>query len=92
MCVCSVPEMADRKSSSSGGVSSRLTVKRKEKAENEAKKEEKTPKVGEQAEVNGASVPAENGEAAAGNGATANGDNAEKPEPMELPPFEIITG
>ncbi|KAF4097153.1 hypothetical protein G5714_021161 [Onychostoma macrolepis] len=75
--------------------SSRLTVRRKEKAENEAKKEEKTPKEGENAEVNGTSVPAENGEAAAGNGATANGENAEnadKPEPMELPPFEIITG
>uniref|UniRef100_A0A673N6X7 mRNA(cytosine(6666)) deaminase n=2 Tax=Sinocyclocheilus rhinocerous TaxID=307959 RepID=A0A673N6X7_9TELE len=87
-----VLEMADRKSSSSGGASSRLTVRRKERAENEAKKEEKPPKEGEKAEVNGTSVPAENGEAATGDGATANGENAEKPEPMELPPFEIITG
>uniref|UniRef100_A0A8C2B9C0 Apolipoprotein B mRNA editing enzyme, catalytic polypeptide-like 2a n=1 Tax=Cyprinus carpio TaxID=7962 RepID=A0A8C2B9C0_CYPCA len=84
--------MADRKSSSSGGVSSRLSVRRKEKAENEPKKEEKPPKDGEEAEVNGTSAPAENREAATGNGATANGENAEKPEPMELPPFEIITG
>ncbi|KAK9967063.1 hypothetical protein ABG768_001480 [Culter alburnus] len=89
--------MADRKSSSS----SRLTVRRKEKAENEAKKEEKLPKEGEKPpkegekpEVNGKNAPVENGEAAAAatgaeNGAAANGD---KPEPMELPPFEIITG
>ncbi|RXN23316.1 hypothetical protein ROHU_006397 [Labeo rohita] len=82
--------MADRKSS--GSSSSRLSARRKERAENEAKKEEKTPKEGEKAEVNGANPSVENGEAAAANGATANGENAEKPEPMELPPFEIITG
>lgn len=91
VCVCLVSEMADRKSSSG----SHLTVRRKEKAENEAKKEEKPPKEGEKPEVNGKNAPVENGEAAAAaasgteNGATANGD---KPEPMELPPFEIITG
>lgn len=68
--------MADRKSSSSGAVSSRLTVKRKDRAENEVKKEEKPPKEGENAE----NTPVENGE------------NTEKPEPMELPPFEIISG
>ncbi|XP_067271278.1 C-_U-editing enzyme APOBEC-2a [Pseudorasbora parva] len=82
--------MADRKSST--GVGSRLTVKRKERgAENEAKKEEKAPKEGEKPEVNGKNEPMENGEAVAGaeNGAANNG---EKPEPMELPPFEIITG
>ncbi|XP_043079643.1 C-_U-editing enzyme APOBEC-2a [Puntigrus tetrazona] len=84
--------MADRKSSSSGGVSSRLSVRRKERAENEAKKEEKTPKEEEKAEVNGTGAPSENGEPGAPEGATANGENAEKPEPMELPPFEIITG
>uniref|UniRef100_A0A8C1VYM8 Apolipoprotein B mRNA editing enzyme, catalytic polypeptide-like 2a n=1 Tax=Cyprinus carpio TaxID=7962 RepID=A0A8C1VYM8_CYPCA len=78
-------EMADRKSSSSGGVSSRLTVRKKDRAENEAKKEEKTPKEGEKAEVNGTNEPVENG-------ASANGENTEKPELMELPPFEIITG
>jgi len=88
--VCLVSEMADRKSSSG----SRLTVRRKEKAENEAKKEEKPPKEGEKPEVNGKNAPVENGEAAAAaasaeNGAAANGD---KPEPMELPPFEIIKG
>ncbi|KAK7136516.1 hypothetical protein R3I93_016749 [Phoxinus phoxinus] len=83
--------MADRKSSS--GVGSRQTVKRKERAENEAKKEEKPkegvkpPKEGEKAEVNGKKEPVENGEAGVENGA-----NGEKPEPMELPPFEIITG
>lgn len=85
VCVCSVSEMADRKSSSSGGVSSRLTVRKKDRAENEAKKEEKTPKEGEKAEVNGTNEPVENG-------ASANGENTEKPELMELPPFEIITG
>ncbi|CAM4662695.1 unnamed protein product [Leuciscus chuanchicus] len=88
--------MADRKSSSAVG--SRQTVKRKERAENEAKKEEKPPKEGEKPpkegekpEVNGKKEQVENGEAGAGgeNGAEANG---EKPEPMELPPFEIITG
>ncbi|XP_051551249.1 C-_U-editing enzyme APOBEC-2-like [Myxocyprinus asiaticus] len=83
--------MADKKGSSS--VSSRLTVKRKERAENEPKKEEKPPKEEEKPNVNGKNALVENGEAAAvSNGAAANGDNAEKPEPMELPPFEIITG
>ncbi|XP_077101867.1 C-_U-editing enzyme APOBEC-2-like isoform X1 [Siphateles boraxobius] len=82
----SVSKMADRKSSSGGG--SRQTVKRKERAENEAKKEEK-PKEGEKAEVNGKKEPVENGE----NGEAAAGvENGEKPELMELPPFEIITG
>lgn len=87
--MCLVSDMADRKSSS--GVGSRQTVKRKERAENEAKKEEKPPKEGEKPEVNGKKEQVENGDAGAGaeNGAEANG---EKPEPMELPPFEIITG
>ncbi|NP_001013332.1 C-_U-editing enzyme APOBEC-2a [Danio rerio] len=76
--------MADRKGSS--GVSSRLSVRRKEKAENDAKKEEKSPTEAEKPEVNGKEVPMENGEAGA---AAADG---EKPEPIELPPFETITG
>ncbi|XP_051980135.1 C-_U-editing enzyme APOBEC-2a [Xyrauchen texanus] len=83
--------MAEKKSSSS--VSSRPTVKRKERADNEVKKEEKSPKEEEKPAVNGKNVAAENSEAAAAsNGAAANGENDEKPEPMELPPFESITG
>ncbi|KAA0711732.1 C-_U-editing enzyme APOBEC-2 [Triplophysa tibetana] len=70
--------MADRKSSAS----SRPTVRRKERAEPEAKKDEEPPK---EAEVSETETPMENGEAAAAS-------NGEKPEPMELPPFEIITG
>lgn len=49
--------MADRKSSSSGGVSSHLSVRRKDRAEN-VKKEEKPPKEGEIAK----NTPVENRE------------------------------
>lgn len=70
--------MADRKSNAG----SRPTVRRKERAEPEVKKDEK-PAAEE--EVNETETPMENGAAAAAT-------NGEKPEPMELPPFEIITG
>ncbi|KAI7791244.1 C-_U-editing enzyme APOBEC-2a [Triplophysa rosa] len=70
--------MADRKSSAS----SRPTVRRKERAEPEAKKDEEPAK---EAEVSETETPKENG-------AAADATNGEKPEPMELPPFEIITG
>ncbi|TRY86009.1 hypothetical protein DNTS_029352 [Danionella cerebrum] len=73
--------MAERKSSASNP---RLSVRRKERVENDSKKEEKSVKE----EVNGKEVPAENGDTAA----AAPAANGEKPEPIELPPFEIITG
>lgn len=76
--------MADRKSNAG----SRPTVKRKERAEPEVKKDEKPAKEEEVSKTEEASeteTPKENGAAAAST-------NGEKPEPMELPPFEIITG
>ncbi|XP_055073381.1 C-_U-editing enzyme APOBEC-2-like isoform X2 [Misgurnus anguillicaudatus] len=79
-----VSTMADRKSSTG----SRFSARRKERAEPEVKKDEKTPKAGEKSEVSETEETQENGATAA----ASNGENAEKPEPMELPPFEIITG
>ncbi|KAG9260734.1 C-_U-editing enzyme APOBEC-2a [Astyanax mexicanus] len=70
-----------------GGVSSRLAARRKEKAGE--KKEEKKEEDGGKVNGNGKNVA--NGDAAVANGAPGE-PGLEKPEPMELPPFETITG
>ncbi|KAI4883569.1 hypothetical protein NFI96_002716 [Prochilodus magdalenae] len=79
---------------SSSGVSSRQAMRRKERAaekntETEVKEEQSTED-GEKAEVNGTGGAVANGDAAMTNGAASNGQD--KPEPMELPPFETFMG
>ncbi|XP_062304718.1 C-_U-editing enzyme APOBEC-2a [Osmerus eperlanus] len=87
--------MADRKTGASG----RPAAKRKEKKEvvevkKEPRKEGKAPAAGEKTPANAPAAPEANGGAANGTAApAANGENGEvQVEPMELPPFEIITG
>ncbi|KAL6464183.1 hypothetical protein MHYP_G00265000 [Metynnis hypsauchen] len=85
---------------SSSGVSSRLALRRKERAaekktETEVKKEEqnveKSAEDGEQVEVNGTGDAVANGDAEVTKGAAGNAGQ-DKPDPMELPPFETFTG
>lgn len=94
--------MADKKTPASN----RLSVRKKEKKEGvevrkEQKKEEKAPAAGEKMKVKEPAPVAEGANGvpdseAQANGAAApeaNGENGEfQVEPMELPPFEIITG
>lgn len=65
------------------------SVRRKEKKENESAELTKEVKNGGKKDHAEASTP----EAVASNGAGQNGQNGDfQVEPMELPPFEIITG
>ncbi|XP_066529230.1 C-_U-editing enzyme APOBEC-2a [Hoplias malabaricus] len=72
---------------------SRLSLRRKERAveKNEEGTVENSGENGEKVEVNGKDQAVSDGDEAKTNGAS-NSNAQDKPEPMELPPFETITG